>query len=273
MHLSLLLLSALTGSTLALPGYHARNSTIPSHRPTHTLLPTGSSGGDGGKHHTSNTTTGPHPTTTDSGNGPGTGGGLVTTVTDTITSTTFKPCSTPIGTHGGTTYYSTWLTASVWETTTCYPTTVPTSIPTSVVTGLPGGAGNCVIQPTVTATVTVTVGNGNNGNGATVTQKPGIGGGSGPCERCETITYTNTEGRTTTIVIPPFTDGSDSTATQTVPETSAQTSFPTTTTKGPIGTGTYPTHTRGHASGYQPSGTQSTHVPKESKAWHLARKF
>ncbi|KAL5363561.1 hypothetical protein BJX96DRAFT_120142 [Aspergillus floccosus] len=273
MHLNLLLLSALTGSALALPGYHARNSTAPSSRPTHTLLPTGSDGDNGGKPYTSKTTSGAHPTTTDSGHGHGVGGGLVATVTDTITSTTFKPCSTPIGTQGGTTYYSTWLTASVWETTTCFTTTVPTSIPTSVVTGIPQPTGNCVIQPTVTATVTVTVGNENNGNGAVVTQKPGVGGGSKPCERCETITYTNTEGRTTTIVIPPFIDGLGSTATQTVPETSKQTSSPTTTTKGPIGTGTYPTHTRGHASGYQPSGTQSSRIPKESRAWHLARKF
>ncbi|KAL4891848.1 hypothetical protein BDV59DRAFT_181080 [Aspergillus ambiguus] len=278
MRAKVLLLSVLAGSTAALPGF--RNSTTPSHHQSHTLLPTGSGGG-GGNLPSTNSTSIHHPTTTESSRGSN-GGGQISTVTDTITSTTFIPCSTPIGTQGGTTFFSTWLTTSVWETTTCFTTTVPTSNPTPVVTeqpvlptgsGVPGGGANCIIPPPVTSTVTVTVGSGGNGNGPTVTQKPGSGGGSGPCERCETVTFTNTQGHITTIVIPPFTVEPESTTTPTGPATSANTTVPTTTSKRPIGTGTFPSHTRAPASGNSSSGTHGGRLPLESRAWHLAGKF
>lgn len=100
---SLLLVSALAGSSLAFSGHHSfTNSTTPSHHPsTHTLLPTG--GGGGKPTHTGGTGTGtgtghPQPTTTVV---PGGDSGSVSTVTETITKTTFKPCSTPIHTLGG----------------------------------------------------------------------------------------------------------------------------------------------------------------------------
>ncbi|KAF9895156.1 hypothetical protein FE257_000058 [Aspergillus nanangensis] len=310
MHASLIVISALAGSALALPGrYH--NSTMPSHHPTHTLLPTGTGNGGGDKPSGGDHTTNPLPTATDGGHGSETTGSSVSTITETVTNTAFEPCSTAIGTNDGTTYYSTWLTTSVWETTTCYTTTVPTatsvaatttSIPieTSVITvtslptetsvstttaGIPGGLSpNCPAQATVTATVTVTVGgNGEDSGSSTVpTQAPGE-----HCARCETITYTNTQGHTTTIVVPPFTEGPatatttaaestatgpavESTATETA--TSAQTSAATTTDGGrprpPLGTGTHSSRTSS-----RPLGTGSAAVPTESKTWHMARKF
>src|SRR5205809_360871 len=64
---------------------------------------------------------GPAPTGS-GGNGGGAnpGGPDVSTRTDTITRTTFIPCSTTIVSKD-LTYYSTWLSSSIWTTTTCYP--------------------------------------------------------------------------------------------------------------------------------------------------------
>ncbi|BAE64438.1 unnamed protein product [Aspergillus oryzae RIB40] len=266
MRSSVLLLSTLAGSALALPGVFPRgfNTTSPSHSATHshTLLPTGGGGGEKptetGKGGESQTTTAPGG----SGSVPGTT--VTSTITDTITKTTFKPCSTPVHTEGGTTYYSSWVTASTYETTTCYTTTTvltstPTAAPTApaettVAPAPSGGHGSETCPPASTVTVYVTVGNG--GSGATNTVAPG-GQGGHHCERCETITYTNTQGYTTTIVIPPI---AEPTGTET--EKTTTTEVPSTTeTNKPTGTGSHPTHTK-------PTGTGNGPAPTETKTWH-----
>ncbi|KAE8356084.1 hypothetical protein BDV28DRAFT_145583 [Aspergillus coremiiformis] len=214
MHSTVLLLSTLVGSAFALPGIFPRGfntTTVPGGKP---------------------------------------GSTITTTITDTITKTTFKPCSTPVHTEGGTTYYSSWVTASTYETTTCYTTTqvlasppteaptVPAQTTTTNAGAAPthaGGSDTCPEASTVTVYVTV-------GSGTAPTNAPG-----GPCNHCETITYTNTQGHTTTIVIPPVS--------QTTGGTSTETSKPT-------GTGSQPT---------KPTGTGNAPAPTETKVWHGPR--
>ncbi|KAE8152060.1 hypothetical protein BDV25DRAFT_138223 [Aspergillus avenaceus] len=232
-----LLLSTLAGSALALPGLYPRgvNSTTPSHTPTHSH-PVLSTGGNGGDSHTVTA--------------PGGSGTVTSTITDTITKTTFKPCSTPVHTQDGTTYYSSWVTASTYETTTCYTTTAvltnPPAVPTTMAKPHTTGAGTETCPPPSTVTVYVAVGDENGKSGS------GIGHN---CKHCETITYTNTHGHSTTIVIPPIKPTASETEKTTVEETSTPTNKPT-------GTGS---HTK-------PAGTGNGPAPTETKTWHTAHK-
>ncbi|KAL1989024.1 hypothetical protein VTN96DRAFT_5787 [Rasamsonia emersonii] len=233
MHSTVLFLGALLGSALALP----QHPTAP--------LKTGASS----KHTPSQTPPSPPLATgtlvPPNGSNPSPPGGETTTIIETITKTSFVPCSTPVTTHRGTTYYSTWLTTSLYTTTTHYTTSVPaasaTPTPASGGAGI-GPGGVCPPAPTVTVTVT-----------------PGVGDGE-HCEKCQTITYVNIYGVTTTIIVPPPPpppttspyDGhghghSHTTTTKTTtPATSTHSSRPSGT--APIGTGSRP-------SGTAPSGT------------------
>lgn len=278
MHLSSFLTPILVGVSLALPGHPRHNSTIPSTFQASTLLPTGSGINEGGKPTSSIYNSKIHPTPTSHDSGSQSGGVSMSTVTQTITSTTFNPCSSPIGTQGGITYYSTWLTASIWEITTCYTTTgsapIVTEGPTSPIrTKAAGAVETCPVQSTVTTTLTVTTGNKDNGE-----QSPGavearpVDGGSGQCERCETITHTNTYGHTTTIVILPFTNKPVSTEVVNNSSTSTYAAV-TTTSRQLSGTAIHPMHIGGNASEYGPFGTDMSRGPRESKPWYMAGRF
>ncbi|RLL93539.1 hypothetical protein CFD26_100767 [Aspergillus turcosus] len=255
--------ASIMGSALAFPGHHSfANSTVPSHHSSiYTPLPTGGTGG--GKTHT-DCNDHPQPTTTIVAGHPS---GSVSTITETITKTTFKPCSTPIHTQSGTTYYSTWLTASTYETTTCYTTHVPTRIPSPPPTTFVnlGLANSCPPPSTVTVTVTVSSG----GNTATESQTPAPapngGSESGP-EPCETITYADTYGYTRTVVIPPI---YEPTNTATTHSTRVGTTTKPTLPVG-TGTGTAPSHSHTRGS---PSGTGGGQAPTETKRWHFERRM
>jgi hypothetical protein len=129
--------------------------------------------------------------------------------------TTFVPCSTAVLTQGGSTFYSTWLTTSTYTTTTCITTTIPQITQPPAVTsaspnGYPNGynsypngspnggspngpaapGGSCPPASTVTVTVYGAPG-------------AGPGGYSGPCTLCQTVTFVNVIGQTTSIVVPP----------------------------------------------------------------------
>lgn len=218
------LLAALAEVALAVPNYnYAPYSYHPSGHVSQPPYSTGGGGGPGGPG-------GPYPPITK---------------TDTITKTTFVPCSTAIVSDNGHTYYSTWLTTSLWTTTTCYevtPTPSPQNPPHPGDPGYHGGPGPCegshcnpVCPPQATVTVTVTQCGGY-----------GCGGPHGPggqpeptynpdepnvpyvpgkpphyCPHCQTITYTDVDGGTNTVVIPPKTS----------------------TVHTPTGTGVQPSHT------------------------------
>lgn len=218
---SIVFFLALLGSALALPQHPTaplKTGTSSKYTPSPTPpLATGAPVPPNGSH--------PYPP------------GGETTITETITKTTFVPCSTPVNTYRGTTYYSTWLTTSLYTTTTHYTTSVPAAAST---TPAPGGAGigpGGVCPPAPTVTVTVTPESSGNGNGER-------------CEKCQTITYINIYGVTTTIVVPPPTtsphdDHSHRTTTTTThtPATSTRSSRPSGT--APVGTGSRPSGT-GH---------------------------
>ncbi|KAF7113794.1 hypothetical protein CNMCM5793_004849 [Aspergillus hiratsukae] len=253
-------------SALASPGHHSfNNSTIPSHHSsTYTLLSTGGAGGGKPIHTGDNGNGYPQPTTAVV---PGRPSGSVSTITEIVTKTTFKPCSTRIHTQSGTTYYSTWLTTSTYETTSCYTTHVPPATRPLTTTVNVGAANSC--PPPSTVTVTVAVSGGRSGNTATHTQAPapngGSGSGPGPCKHCETITYTNPYGYTTTIVIPPI---SEPTNTATTRSTDVGTTTKPTLPVG-TGTGTAPSHSHSHTRG----SLSGTGTPTETKTWHLERRM
>ncbi|KAA8643847.1 hypothetical protein EYZ11_005425 [Aspergillus tanneri] len=194
--------------------------------------------------------------------------GSVSTITSTITLTTFEPCSTPVTTRDGTTYYSTWLTTSVYETTTCYTTTynprtaTHTAAATNAhVTAHPGVSvpSNCPSPETVTKTETVTVGG--NGDGSLPTVHPGK-----PCARCETITYTNTYGHTKTIVIPVEPTGNSGHLTESTGGDNDHSSTKSTTKTLSTAKPTF-THTR-HGNGTHTSHTKWTSSPVPTRSVH-----
>jgi hypothetical protein len=133
--------------------------------------------------------------------------------------TTFVPCSTAILSQGGTTFYSTWLTTSTYTTTTCITTTIPqiTQPPTVTPTSANGYPNGYNSYPNGYNSYPNGSPNGGSPNGpaascppastvtVTVYGAPGTGPGSysGPCSLCQTVTFVNVIGQTTSIVVPP----------------------------------------------------------------------
>lgn len=147
----------------------------------------------------------------------------VTTITDTITKTRFVPCSTPVATEDGHTYYSTWLTTSIWETTTCYPVTqtiIPPTPPSYHCTKagdcpeIPGQSG-CPPAATVTVTIRECGPHCTNAPPNSVpTDTPKSGPSEHPgnvipgnCPDCRTLTFTDIYGGKKTIVVPQESSG------------------------------------------------------------------
>ena len=152
-----LALVALVELAVAIPGDH--HPPYGTGRVPKAPFPTGT--GAGHPHPPFPTGTGhghpPFPTGTGHGTGYGTGHGKpplstghhgphkppvsVTTITETISRTIFVPCSTPVVSEKGHTYYSTWLTTSIWTTTTCYSVSQPLLPSPTSSPGCPGGPG------------------------------------------------------------------------------------------------------------------------------------